>query len=169
MASGVMTPPADDTAAAGRAAETAAPETASPKTADPETGSAMVEFIFLGLLLLVPVIYLIVAAGQVQGAAFAATGAAESAAKVYVASGDPVTGEYQAKAAAELAFTDFGLDPAGLLLDISCSAQCLAPGSTVTALVSFDVPLPLGSGLPGGGFAPVTVDAASTQIVERYG
>ncbi|WP_341393580.1 hypothetical protein [Arthrobacter sp. G119Y2] len=154
------TPPAPaDTAAAGTAEE----------TADPETGSAIVEFIFLGLLLLVPVIYLIVTASQVQGAAFAAAGAAESAAKAYVAAGDPVTGEQQAKLAAELAFTDFGFEAGGVLLDISCSAECLAPGSTATALVSFDVPLPLGSGLPGEGFAPVTVDAASTQIVERYG
>lgn len=151
--------PAVDAAAADSAA----------KTADSETGSAMVEFIFLGLLLLVPVIYLIVTAGQVQGAAFAAAGAAESAAKVYVAAGDPVTGEQQAQLAAELAFTDFGFETAGVLLDISCSAECLAPGSTATALVSFDVPLPLGFGLPGADFAPVTVDAASTQIVERYG
>ncbi|WAP52760.1 hypothetical protein OL239_06105 [Arthrobacter sp. ATA002] len=151
-------PPADG-AAAGSGGE----------AAGSEDGSAVVEFIFLGLLLLVPVIYLIVMAGQVQGAAFAATGAAESAAKVYAAAGDPVAGEQQARTAAELAFADFGFEPAGLLLDISCSAQCLAPGTTVTALVSFDVPLPLGSGLPGPGFAPVTVDAVSTQIVERYG
>lgn len=151
------------------AEKTAAGNTAVLGTSDPESGSALVEFIFLGLVLLVPVIYLIVTAGQVQGAAFAAAGAAESAAKVYVAAGDPVTGEHQAKMAAELAFTDFGFEPAGLLLDISCSAECLAPGSTVTALVSFDVPLPLGSGLPGTDFAPVTVDSASTQIVERYG
>ena len=165
MRSGAMTPVKADAAAAGNAALGSADTT----TADPENGSAVVEFIFLGLLLLVPVIYLIVAAGQVQGAAFAATGAAESAAKVYVAAEDSVTGEHQAKMAAEQAFSDVGFDPAGLLLDISCSAECLAPGSTVTALVSFSVPLPLGSGLPGLDYAPVTVDSASTQIVERYG
>lgn len=160
MDSGAMTQPAAERAAAG----------GSPALSpDSETGSALVEFIFLGLLLLVPVVYLIVTAGQVQGAAFAAVGAAESAAKVYVAAGDPIAGEQQAKMAAELAFTDFGFEPAGLLLDISCSAECLAPGSTVTALVRFDVPLPLGSGIPGMDFAPVTVDSASTQIVERHG
>ncbi|WP_342024120.1 hypothetical protein AAE021_02655 [Arthrobacter citreus] len=159
MGSSDTTPPVPaDAAAAGGTAE----------PAGRDTGSAMVEFIFLGLLLLVPVIYLIVTAGQVQGAAFAAAGAAESAAKVYVAAGDPAAGEQQAKLAAELAFTDFGFEPGDVLLDISCSAECLAPGSTATALVSFDVPLPLGSGL-GMDFAPVTVDAASTQIVERYG
>lgn len=161
MESGAMTRPVPATdPAAG---------TAAMKTGDAENGSALVEFIFLGLVLLVPVIYLIVTAGQVQGAAFAATGAAESAAKVYVASGDPFIGEQQARMAAELAFTDFGFEPAGLLLDIACSAECLAPGSTVTVLVRFDVPLPLGSGFPGTDFAPVTVDATSTQIVERYG
>ena len=134
-----------------------------------EEGSALVEFIFLGLVLLVPVIYLIVTAGQVQGAAFAAVGAAESAAKVYADAEDPETGERRARVAAELAFTDFGFQPEKMLLDISCSAQCLTPGSTVTALVSFDVPLPLNPGLPGMDFAPVSVDSSSTQIVERYG
>ncbi|MBP3044634.1 hypothetical protein KKR91_12300 [Arthrobacter jiangjiafuii] len=136
---------------------------------DAEEGSAVVEFIFLGLLLLVPVIYLIVTAGQVQGASFAAVGAAESAAKVYVAAGDPVRAEQQARAAAELAFTDFGFEPEAMLLEIACSAQCLTPGSTVTAEVRFDVPLPLAPGIPGMEFAPVTVDSAATQMVERYG
>lgn len=134
-----------------------------------EDGNALVEFIFLGLVLLVPVVYLVVTAGQVQGAAFAAVGAAESAAKVYVSAGDPAAGEEQARVAAELAFTDFGFQPEEMLLDISCSAECLSPGSTVTALVRFDVPLPLSAGLPGTDFAPVTVDSSSTQIVERYG
>lgn len=134
-----------------------------------EEGSALVEFIFLGLVLLVPVVYLIVTAGQVQGAAFAAVGAAESAAKVYADAEDPEAGEQRARVAAELAFTDFGFQPEEMLLDISCSAQCLSPGSTVTALVSFDVPLPLNPGLPGMDFAPVSVDSSSTQIVERYG
>lgn len=134
-----------------------------------ENGSAMVEFIFLGLVLLVPVIYLIITAGQVQGAAFAAVGAAESAAKAYADAGEPDAGEQQARMAAELAFEDFGFEPESMLLDISCSAECLAPGSTVTALVSFDVPLPLMPGLPGMDFAPVTVDSSSTQAVGRYG
>lgn len=134
-----------------------------------EEGSALVEFIFLGLVLLVPVVYLIVTAGQVQGAAFAAVGAAEAAARVYVDAEDPVSGEQRARAAAELAFTDFGFEPEEMLLDISCSAECLAAGSTVTALVRFDVPLPLAPGIPGMDFAPVTVDSSSTQIVERYG
>lgn len=134
-----------------------------------EEGSAVVEFIFLGLVLLVPVVYLIVTAGQVQGAAFAAVGAAEAAAKVYVDAEDPVAGEQRARAAAELAFSDFGFEAGDMLLDISCSAQCLEPGSTATALVRFDVPLPLSAGLPGMDLAPVTVDSSSTQIVERYG
>ena len=48
-----------------------------------EDGSAAVEFVFLGVLLLIPLVYLILTAGQVQGAAYAMVGAAEHAAKVY--------------------------------------------------------------------------------------
>ena len=131
-----------------------------------ETGSAVVEFIFLGLLLLVPVVYFIIAVGQVQGASFAAVGAADAAAKVYAGAPDPVTGERRAAEAAELALADFGL-PAGTMdIRISCPGTCLAPGSTVTVQVSIDVPLP---GLPATAGTPVVVDSESTQVVERFG
>lgn len=50
--------------------------------------------------------------------------------------------------AGELGFADFGFEPKNMLLDISCSAQFLVPGSTVTALVSFNVRLPLMPGPP---------------------
>ncbi|MCQ1955046.1 hypothetical protein NNX39_00820 [Arthrobacter sp. zg-Y826] len=131
-----------------------------------EGGSAVVEFIFLGLILLVPVVYLVVTVGQIQGASFAVVGAADAAAKVYAAAPDTVVGEQQAADAAELALSDFGLQADGLLMDISCSEVCLAPGSTVTVSVQFAVPLP---GLPWTDGSPVVVDSQSTQVVERFG
>ena len=137
----------------------------TPTGAD-ESGSAMVEFIFLGLLLLVPVVYLVISVGQVQAASFAAVGAADAAAKTYATAPDGVTAEDRAAAAAGLALDDFGLARDLMRLDISCSLECLQPGTSVTVRVSVDVPLP---GLAWTEASVVTVDSESTQIVERYG
>ncbi|MCQ1999236.1 hypothetical protein [Arthrobacter zhaoxinii] len=131
-----------------------------------EDGSAVVEFIFLGLLLLVPVVYLVITVGQVQAASFAVVGAADAAARVYAAAPDAVVAEQRAADAAELALSDFGLEADSMLVDVSCSDTCLVPGSTVTVSIRFEVPLP---GLPWTAGSPVVVDSESTQIVERFG
>ena len=136
-----------------------------PSGAD-ESGSAIVEFIFLGLLLLVPVVYLVISVGQVQAASFAAVGAADAAAKTYATAPDGVTAEDRAAAAAELALEDFGLARDLMRLEINCSQECLQPGTSVTVRVSVDVPLP---GLAWAEASVVTVDSESTQIVERFG
>lgn len=142
---------------------------AAAREEEAERGSAVVEFIFLGVLLLVPLVYLIVTAGQVQGAAYAVVGAADHAAKVYAAAGPDGSPEAQARAAAELALSDFGFDGPGVEIAVVCSAVCHAPGSTVTVTVAFDVPLPAAGGIPGLDLAPVRVDATSMQTVERFG
>ncbi|MCC3299991.1 hypothetical protein [Arthrobacter sp. zg-Y895] len=136
------------------------------RQAPDDAGSAVVEFIFLGLLLLVPVVYLVITVGRIQAASFAVVGAADAAAKVYAAAPDAVVGEQQAADAAELALSDFGLQTDGMLMDISCSETCLAPGSTVSVSIRFAVPLP---GLPWTDGSPVVVDSESTQVVERFG
>ena len=134
-----------------------------------EDGSAAVEFVFLGVLLLIPLIYLIITAGQVQGAAYAMVGAADHAAKVYAAAPPGGTPHEQATAAAELALADFGFDPQALELQISCSPECGVPGSTVTVTAAMNVPLPVVGSVPGLDLAPVRVDSTSMQTVERFG
>lgn len=136
---------------------------------DPEEGSAVLEFIFLGLLLLVPVVYLILTVGQLQGGSFAVVGAADQAAKVFVDADSPEQADARARQAALLALSDFGFDPGAVTTDISCSGECLAPGSTVTVSVQLRVPLPLIPTMPGLNTSAATVDSAATQLVERFG
>ncbi|MER2135067.1 MAG: hypothetical protein ABS910_10375 [Arthrobacter sp.] len=140
-----------------------------PGSGEEEDGSAAVEFVFLGVLLLIPLIYLIIAAGQVQGAAYAMVGAADHAAKVYAAAPPGASPGEQATAAAELALADFGFDPRALELRISCSPECGVPGSTVTVTAAMNVPLPIVGLVPGLDLAPVRVDSTSMQTVERFG
>ena len=54
-------------------------------TDDPERGSAALEFIVVGLVLLVPVVYLIVTLGLVQGQSLGAEAAARASMPVLVA------------------------------------------------------------------------------------
>jgi hypothetical protein len=131
-----------------------------------DRGSAVVEFLFLGTLLLVPVVYFITSVGQVQAASFAVVSAADHGAKVFAAAASPAAGRAQAEQAAQVAARDFGFDGGRLRVGLSCSAQpCLEPGSMVTVDVSLEVPLPFLAGLD---MSAAQVGSTATQVVERY-
>nr|WP_129337532.1 pilus assembly protein [Cellulomonas endophytica] len=136
-----------------------------------EAGSAVVEFLGVALLLLVPLVYLVLVLAQLQAAGFAVEGAARDAARAYAVAEDPAAGAGRAVAAVGLALADQGVpaDPARALT-LGCSgADCLAAGSTVTATVRVAVPLP---------FVPavvrdvvpveVPVSATRTAAVDRF-
>ena len=110
-----------------------------------DSGNAIVEFLGVALLLLVPVVYLVLVLGRVQAATFAVEGAAREAGRAFARADDPGTGADRAVAAVGLALADQGFtdaDPArALTLDCS-SVPCLAPGSEVVAEVVVVVPLP---------------------------
>jgi predicted RNase H-like HicB family nuclease len=134
-----------------------------------ERGSAVLEFIFLGLILLVPVVYVILSAAQLQGGSFAVVGAADHAAKVFVAADTPEDAEARARQAALVTLEDFGFSAGQADIKISCDGLCLAPGSTATVAVRLEVPLPLIPTMPGVNTSAATVESAATQSVERFG
>ena len=134
-----------------------------------ERGSAVVEFTFLSLLLMVPLIYFIITMGQLQGGSFAVVGAADQAAKVFVAQTDSAVGQAAAEQAVLLALADHGHSAANARVETSCApADCLAAGSAVTVTVHLTVPLP---------FVPFSdvlnlnagqLSASATQLVGRF-
>ncbi len=136
---------------------------------DPDRGSAVVEFTFLSLLLMVPVVYFIITVGQLQGGSFAVVGAAEQAAKVYVAQPDAASGRAAAEQAVQLALADYGQPAANASLETNCvPADCTAAGSAVTATVRLTVPLPF---VPFGEALRLDaghLSASATQIVGRF-
>ncbi|GAB3530397.1 hypothetical protein [Arthrobacter monumenti] len=137
---------------------------------DSESGSAVIEFIFLGTLLLVPVVYLVLAVGSLQGGSYASVGAAHQAAKVFVSSESPETGKLRAERAAMLAVTDHGFEPSSVTMEIVCNGEkCLEPGSMVTVHISVEVPLPLMPSMPALDLSAASVSASATEIVERFG
>jgi Flp pilus assembly protein TadG len=111
-----------------------------------DRGTAIVEFVWLALLLLVPLLYIVLAVFDTQRAAYAASAAARSASRAFVTAPDPETAYARADAAARLAFGDQGIDSAGFSLTISCRPDprhCLTPGSVVSAEVHSAADLPL--------------------------
>ena len=136
---------------------------------DAERGSAVVEFTFLSLLLMVPLVYFIITMGQLQGGSFAVVGAADQAAKVFVAQEDAAVGRAAAEQSVLLALADHGLSAADTRVETSCApADCLAAGSAVTVTVHLRVPLP---------FVPFSetlnlnagqLSASATQLVGRF-
>lgn len=109
-----------------------------------DRGSALVEFLGISLVLLVPTVYLVLVLGRIQAATFAAEGAAREASRVYVAADDAAQAAVRAVTAVGIAFADQGFDddPVGAL-DVRCSADpCLTPGAEVAATVQLRVPLP---------------------------
>ncbi|MGK9146638.1 hypothetical protein KXS11_03290 [Plantibacter flavus] len=136
-----------------------------------ESGSASLEFITIGLVLLVPLVYLIVALSGVQGAVLAADGAAAQAAKLYARAGDDTLGRQRAEDALALSLLDFDLDRAQASLRLDCEPNglpCGTRGGTVTASVRILVALPLAPELISIGVALPVVGSA-TAPVSRFG
>ncbi|WP_326960195.1 MULTISPECIES: hypothetical protein [unclassified Arthrobacter] len=134
-----------------------------------ERGSAVVEFTFLSLLLMVPLVYFIITMAQLQGGSFAVVGAADQAAKVFVAQPDAAAGQAAAEQAVLLALADHGLTATDAEVETSCApADCMAAGSAVTVTVHLTVPLPF---LPFSGVLDLNagrLSASATQLVGRF-
>jgi len=109
-----------------------------------DEGSAIVEFLGVSLVLLVPLVYLVLVLGRLEAAEFAAEGAAREAARTYVVADTSAEGATHAAAAAGIALRDQGFDDDPTeALTLSCSSTpCLAPGGDVAARIDLRVPLP---------------------------
>jgi hypothetical protein len=113
------------------------------RTRPDDRGSAAIEFIVLGIGLLVPLVYVATAAATVQAAAFASAQAVREAGRAFSSSATPAQGRRLAESAARLAFVDQGLDLPPGAMRISCTdGPCLSPGSAVEVVMAWEVPLP---------------------------
>lgn len=135
-----------------------------------DRGNAMVEFTVLGLLLLIPLVYVVLTVFVVQKAAYAVTAATREAGRAYVTAGAGGDAAARAEAAAAIALGDHGLGLGAGQLAVECSANpCLTPGATVRVRLELTVPLPL---LPrvfaGRAPASVAVNGQHEQLVDVF-
>jgi hypothetical protein len=138
-----------------------------------ERGSASLEFIVAGLVLLVPIVYLVVVLFQIQAATLAAEGGARQAARLFVTAPDVRTAVDRASTAMEFALADQGIDDAGVEVSVTCAdggaEHCLDAGDVVTVVVRFDVGLPLAPPVLGlEDRAVVPVEARAVNAVSDF-
>ncbi len=137
-----------------------------------DEGSASLEFITAGFVLLLPLVYLVLTMSSIQAGAFAVEGASRQAARVYVQAPTIAEANAAASRAVEFALADYGLDTEGVTVTVSCRpnpGNCLQRRGFVTVRVATSVPLPL---VPpvldlDVGLA-VPVDSSATQQVSRF-
>ena len=111
-----------------------------------DDGSASLEFITAGLVLLLPLVYLVLTMSSIQAGAFAVEGAARQAARVYVQSPSVAHANAAASRAVEFALADYGLDADEVTVTVTCRptpSQCLQRRGFVTVVVTTTVVLPL--------------------------
>jgi hypothetical protein len=137
---------------------------------DDDSGNAIVEFVYLAVLLMVPLVYVLLTVFRVQGATYAVSSATREAGRVFVTapSGDVADG--RAVTAASIVMADSHLTLRPRDLDIRCSARpCLVPGETVEVTIGYDVALPfLPSLLTRSGRGSVHVTGRHLEVVDRF-
>jgi hypothetical protein len=138
--------------------------------AEADTGSAIVEFVVVGLLLMVPLAYVVLAALSVQRHAYAVVEAARSAARAYVTAPTATAGSADARRAVALALRDQGVaEDAGVQVTITCSrTPCLTPGGTVRVRVSTTVVLGWVPAFLARGAAAIPVSATHVESVDPF-
>ena len=126
-----------------------------------DDGSALVEFCWLAVLLLIPLTWVLLAVFRAQGTAYAVTAATREAGRAYVTtpgsgSAAQARAEDRAVTAAAVALDDFGVELDRRDLDITGS---LRPGTAVTVDLRASVPLP---------FVPKWLGASSVRVHGRH-
>jgi hypothetical protein len=109
-----------------------------------DDGNAILEFSFLAVLLLLPLIYAILIVLDIQKSAYAVTAATREAGRVFVAEGAHGSAYDHAFEAARIAMRDQGLDLQPGELVITCQfSECDTAGGEIHVRIDRDVDLPL--------------------------
>ena len=118
-----------------------------------ERGSALVEFVFIAIVVFVPLVYIVAGFSAVQRGVFASTAAAREAGRAMATAPDPVTGQARAERAAQLAVEDQSVQATDVRLAYATAgADCaaagsytptLAPGEEFSVCVTVTVRIPL--------------------------
>ena len=135
-----------------------------------ERGSAIVEFVFLAVLLMVPLFYLVMTLSRIQAGAYAASTAAREAGRAFVTATDAAVAEQRAQAAARIAFEDQGFGEGETQLALTCDGTpCLRPDGRIELSTTVTVPLPLIPSFARGAVPlEVPVSASHVAVVDRF-
>lgn len=117
--------------------------TRRPGVAHDERGSAVVEFVVLAVLLLIPLVYLVMTLARVQAGSYAVSQAAREAGRAFVTAEADTAAGGRARAAARVAFLDHSFEDSGRLTIACDGSPCLRADGQVLTEATVRVPLPL--------------------------
>ena len=136
-----------------------------------EEGSAALEFIAVGVILLVPLVYLIVALGAIQEQTLGVEAAARHTARAIARAPDSETAAARGEQVLDGVIEQYGLDGTTLEVTMECpgeDGECPQPGATIVLTVTAHVSLPLIPAVFGvDEAAAVTVQGSAVQKVSR--
>lgn len=139
-----------------------------------DEGAATVEFVFLGVMIMVPLLYLVIAVFEVQRNGYAVTQAAREAGRAFATADSVGEGIARAQRAAALALEDQGLSAGEhttlrfVAEDAACDVGDVLPASGAGSLdpgAEFAVCVSQGFRMPG---VPSILDAANNTVTGRY-
>ena len=135
-----------------------------------DRGSASLEFLTVGIILLVPLVYLVLAVAAIQAGALGVEGAARQAARVAVLAADRGSSDAAVDRAVRVALADYGIDAGTASVALSCDrTDCREPGARVSASVVARVELPMVPDfLALTAVGSVPIEASATQTVSRF-
>lgn len=135
-----------------------------------EAGSASIEFLLGGVILLVPLIYLVILLGTLQAQSFAVDSAARHAARTIARGGAEAM--QQAHRVVSSIESDYAIEPGSLTITVHCTPvhlPCPSAGSMLSVSVTSHVALPFLSGF-GGLTERTSVPVSGTAVhkVSRF-
>lgn len=142
-----------------------------PRRARDERGSGLVEVIWMGVLLLLPLLWIVLSVFEVQRGSFGVSGAARAAARAYALAPNDAAGEQRAAAVARQALADQGLTDVPVRVSVTCTPyphDCHSGTSVITVRVESSVELPLLPDVLGGGAPSFRLSADHTVPIGRY-
>lgn len=137
-----------------------------------DDGSAALEFITVGVLMLVPLVYLIVALGMIQGQSLGAEAGARHVARAVSTAPDAASANARADAVLRSIVDEYDIDPDAVRMSLACrpsAAACPEAGSTIVVTITTRVTLPLVPPVLGlDALAVVPIEASAVQKVSRF-
>ena len=137
-----------------------------------ERGSALVEFTWLAVILIVPLVWIVVSVFEVQRGAFATSAAARAAGRAYALAPDDATGVERANAAARQVLADQGADGQQARVRVSCETPtpgtCHVGTAVVTVVVESSVSLPMSPQVLGREAASFALSATHRVPMGQY-
>jgi Flp pilus assembly protein TadG len=136
-----------------------------------ERGSALVELSWLGILLILPMLWIVMSVFEVQRGAFGVSAAARAAARAYALAPDDSSGLARAREAARVALDDQGLHAVTPDVRVTCTpypGDCHQGTSVITVAVHSRVTLPLMPAALGGDRPSFALDATQTVPIGQF-